>query len=125
MVLSLIAGTPVSTIFAVQAHQRALGEADAKADALEKLRASYLAEARARRFSGRIGQRFAALEAIAKAVKWGSELIAAATCCHHHLQTQLQGSDGARGAFAAVRRQGLLRERLGDVLTDAFRWSFL
>ena len=64
-------------------------------------------------------------EAIAKAVKWGSEMIAAATCCHHHLQAQLERNDGARGAFAAVRRQGLLRERLGDVLTDAFRVSIL
>jgi len=72
-------------------------------------------------------------EAIAQAVKWGSEVIAVATCCHHHLQAQLEERDeqaasraGERGdAFAAVRRHGLLRERLGDVLTDAFRVAIL
>jgi eukaryotic-like serine/threonine-protein kinase len=39
----------------------------AQADAIEKLRGSYLAEARAERTSGQAGQRFASLEAVQKA----------------------------------------------------------
>lgn len=64
-------------------------------------------------------------EAIAQAVKWGSEVIAVATCCHHHLQVQLESQGDQAAAFSALRRHGLLRERLGDVLTDAFRVSIL
>ncbi|MBN1933909.1 MAG: SAM-dependent methyltransferase [Anaerolineae bacterium] len=59
-------------------------------------------------------------EALAQAVRWGAKLILSAPCCHHHLQAQLD----ARLAPAAVRpllEQGILKERLGDVLTDTLR----
>lgn len=59
-------------------------------------------------------------EALARAVRWRSKLIFSAPCCHHHLQDQL---DAARtpDPFRPVFRFGILRERLGDILTDSFR----
>jgi hypothetical protein len=59
-------------------------------------------------------------EALAQAVKWQSRMAFAAPCCHHHLQQQL-GRHPAPSALRAVYRHGILRERLGDVLTDASR----
>ena len=41
-------------------------------------------------------------------------------CCHHNLQTQL-GPEVSPQVFRPVLRHNILRERLGDVLTDAFR----
>jgi hypothetical protein len=41
-------------------------------------------------------------------------------CCHHHLQQQLDEQPPVP-PFAPVMRYGVLSERLGDVLTDAFR----
>jgi hypothetical protein len=55
-------------------------------------------------------------EAIAGGVRWGARSILAAPCCQHELHDQL-ASDPLRG----VLRQGILRERLADVITDAFR----
>jgi SAM-dependent methyltransferase len=62
-------------------------------------------------------------EALAQAVKWASQMIFAVPCCHHHLQQQL--SDSQPSAFRPVLRHGILRERLGDVLTDALRAQIL
>lgn len=59
-------------------------------------------------------------EALAQAVRWRAKLIFSAPCCHHHLQAQLSSAP-APEPFRAVLRHGILRERLGDVLTDAFR----
>lgn len=56
-------------------------------------------------------------EALAQAVKWGSDWIFSAPCCHHHLQAQLTVTP----PFEPVLRHGILFERVGDVLTDAFR----
>jgi WD40 repeat protein len=50
-----------------EAEQERRRERRARRDATEKLWLSYLAEARARRFSGRTGRRFRALEVLAKA----------------------------------------------------------
>jgi serine/threonine protein kinase/WD40 repeat protein/tetratricopeptide (TPR) repeat protein len=61
VILSLAAGTIVSTVFAIRAT---LAENDARS----KLSESYLAQARALTVSRRPGQRFEALEAIRKAV---------------------------------------------------------
>lgn len=63
-------------------------------------------------------------EALAQAVKWQSSLIFSAPCCHHHLQAQLAGSEMPE-PFRPVMRHGILRERLGDILTDAFRAHIL
>ena len=58
-----------------------------------------------------------------RTVRWGSPLALIAPCCHHNLQVRLQKS--TRGAFPASRVHGILRERFGDVLTDALRAHIL
>lgn len=59
-------------------------------------------------------------EALARAIGWRSKLIFSAPCCHHHLQAQLNTAETPE-SFRPVLRHGILRERLGDILTDAFR----
>jgi SAM-dependent methyltransferase len=59
-------------------------------------------------------------EALAQAIGWESKLIFSAPCCHHHLQVQLSKNPTPE-PFRPVMRHGILRERLGDILTDAFR----
>ena len=61
-VLSLVTGTCVSIYFALEAQKQAR-------DALEKLRDSYYAQARAMRWSGRAGRRFDSLEALTRAAE--------------------------------------------------------
>jgi SAM-dependent methyltransferase len=56
-------------------------------------------------------------EALAQGIRCGAGLILAAPCCQHHLQAQLT----AVPPFAPVLRQGILKQRLGDILTDTFR----
>ncbi|MDQ1616744.1 MAG: hypothetical protein QOJ60_2683 [Actinomycetota bacterium] len=63
-------------------------------------------------------------EALARAVSWQVPLVLAAPCCHHDLQRQLSTSSGPE-PYGLVARHGILRERLGDVLTDAFRAALL
>jgi SAM-dependent methyltransferase len=63
-------------------------------------------------------------EALAQAVRWQSRAICSVPCCHHHLQTQL-GTEVSPQVFRPVLRHNILRERLGDVLTDAFRAQVL
>lgn len=63
-------------------------------------------------------------DALARAVRWGSRLIFSAPCCHHHLQAQLAAAETPE-PFRPVLRHGILRERLGDTLTDAFRAHIL
>jgi SAM-dependent methyltransferase len=55
-------------------------------------------------------------EALARGIQWGSRVILAAPCCQHELHEQLQAP-----LFTPVQRHGILRERLADILTDAFR----
>ena len=55
-------------------------------------------------------------EAIARGILWGAKTILAAPCCQHELNAQLASS-----LFQPVLRHGILKERLGDILTDAFR----
>lgn len=59
-------------------------------------------------------------DALARAIAWNSQVILSVPCCHHHLQAQLAGR-GSPTPFGPVLRHGILRERLADVLTDAFR----
>jgi hypothetical protein len=61
-------------------------------------------------------------EALAQAVKWRSKMIFAAPCCHHHLQQQLGRQPPL---LRSIYRHGILKERLGDVLTDALRAQIL
>jgi hypothetical protein len=55
-------------------------------------------------------------DAIARGVAWRSRVILAAPCCQHELHGRLK-ADALRG----VLRQGILAERLADLVTDAFR----
>ena len=61
---------------------------------------------------------------LAQGVKWQSQVLIAAPCCHHHLQVQLKERPSPP-EFDAVLRYGLLHERLGDILTDACRAAIL
>lgn len=63
-------------------------------------------------------------DALAAAVRWRAPLLLAAPCCQHAIQTQLKAADAA-SPFPALTRHGLLRERLGDVITDALRAAIL
>lgn len=63
-------------------------------------------------------------DTLAQGIRWQSEVIIAAPCCHHHLQVQLKERPSPP-EFDAVLRYGLLHERLGDILTDAFRAAIL
>lgn len=59
-------------------------------------------------------------EALAQAVAWNSRLIFCSPCCHHHLQAQMDAQP-TPAPFGPVARHGILRERLGDILTDTLR----
>ena len=58
-------------------------------------------------------------EALARGVEWKARYVLSAPCCQHELQKDL-GKEGGR-AFAGLLRQSILRERMCDILTDAFR----
>ena len=65
-------------------------------------------------------------EALARGVEWKARYILSAPCCQHELQKTIgKAGDGnppaAERMFAGLLRQGILRERLCDLLTDAFR----
>ncbi len=62
-------------------------------------------------------------EALARGVEWRARYIVSAPYCQHELQKTIgpQSND----AFAGVLRHGILRERLCDILTDAFRAMIL
>jgi SAM-dependent methyltransferase len=63
-------------------------------------------------------------DALSRAIQWECDLILAAPCCQHDLQRQLR--DGTSpGPYRLVTRNGLMRERLADVLTESFRAHLL
>jgi hypothetical protein len=65
-------------------------------------------------------------EAIARGIAWGARAILAVPCCQHDLNQQLRRSGvPASQPFAPVLRHGILKERLADILTDAFRAHLL
>lgn len=63
-------------------------------------------------------------DALARAVRWGAPVVLASPCCHHDVQRQLQEQPTPH-PYALLTRHGLLRERFGDVLTDALRAAVL
>ena len=63
-------------------------------------------------------------DALAQAVRWEAPVVLASPCCHHDLQRQMAAA-GSPAPYSLVTRHGILRERLGDVLTDAFRAALL
>jgi SAM-dependent methyltransferase len=63
-------------------------------------------------------------EALSRAVRWRSEYVLAAPCCHHDIATQLRRGTPP-GAYQALTRHPILRERFADVLTDSLRAALL
>lgn len=63
-------------------------------------------------------------EALARAVRWDARWVLAAPCCHHDVAAQLR-SRPAPAPYELLTRQGILRERFADVLTDALRAALL
>jgi SAM-dependent methyltransferase len=63
-------------------------------------------------------------EALARAVRWRAGRVLAAPCCHHDIAAQLRGGQ-VPSAARALLRDGILRERFSDVLTDALRAALL
>lgn len=63
-------------------------------------------------------------DALARGVGWGAPLILAAPCCHHDISRQLR-EQPSPAPYAMLTRDGILRERFADTLTDALRASLL
>jgi methyltransferase family protein len=63
-------------------------------------------------------------DALARAVEWEAPLVLAAPCCHHDIAAQLRAHPTPT-PYAMLTRDGILRERLADTLTDGLRASLL
>ncbi len=61
-------------------------------------------------------------DAIAWALHSDAKLLMIAPCCHHDIQSQLTDSPEP---WSLITRYGIMRERLADLLTDAFRMQIL
>ncbi len=63
-------------------------------------------------------------DALVRAVDWEADLVLAAPCCHHDISKQLRQNPTPVG-YTSLTRNGILRERLADTLTDALRAAIL
>ena len=63
-------------------------------------------------------------EAIARAIGWQAPLILAAPCCHHDIAAQLRRAP-TPSPYGMLTRDGIVRERFADTLTDALRAQLL
>lgn len=61
-------------------------------------------------------------DAIAWAVNGDAKLLLIAPCCHHDIQSQM---DTSPEPWGALTKFGLMKERLGDLLTDSLRAQIL
>jgi hypothetical protein len=61
-------------------------------------------------------------DAIAWAVTGGAKLLLIAPCCQHDLQTQMNSGPEP---WSVLTKHGLMKERLGDLMTDALRAQIL
>jgi SAM-dependent methyltransferase len=59
-------------------------------------------------------------DALARAVRWNAPLVLAAPCCHHDIAAQLRRAEPP-APYASLVRDGILRERFADTLTDTLR----
>lgn len=59
-------------------------------------------------------------DALARAVRWGAEVILAVPCCQHELAGQLREE-----SLAPLLQHGILRERMASLVTDAARAQLL
>jgi SAM-dependent methyltransferase len=63
-------------------------------------------------------------DALARAIEWGAPLVLAAPCCHKDISRQLRAHP-APEPYSLLTRDGILRERFADTLTDALRAALL
>jgi len=63
-------------------------------------------------------------DALAKGIQWDSKVIVCAPCCQHELQAQLSRVS-IPSQMLPVYQDGILSERMGDILTDTFRATIL
>ena len=63
-------------------------------------------------------------DALAKGIQWDSKLIVCAPCCQHELQEQMSRIPMPE-QLLPVFHDGILFERMGDILTDTFRANIL
>ena len=63
-------------------------------------------------------------DALARAVTWDAPVVLAAPCCHHDIAAQLRRTP-TPAPYSLLTRNGILRERFADTLTDAMRASVL
>lgn len=63
-------------------------------------------------------------DALAQAVGWGASVVLAAPCCHHDIAAQLRRAP-VPAPWTLLTRDGILRERLADTLTDGLRAALL
>ena len=61
-------------------------------------------------------------DAIAWAIKANSKLALFAPCCHHDIQAQM---NEIPEPWSLLTRNGIMKERLGDLLTDALRMQIM
>ena len=61
---------------------------------------------------------------LARAVQWEAAVVLAAPCCHHDIAAQLRAGP-TPAPYTMLTRDGILRERLADTLTDALRATLL
>ena len=64
-------------------------------------------------------------DALAWAIRSKSEIILVAPCCHHDIQRQIKSVKRAPDSWSIATRHGILRERIGDILTDSIRAQIL
>ena len=58
-------------------------------------------------------------DAIAQAIKSGAEVLLSVPCCHHDLNDKIGAGEG--DVLRPMVRHGILKQRLADLATDAFR----
>ena len=63
-------------------------------------------------------------DALAQGIIANSKMIVIAPCCQHYLQEELSKTPIPQ-PLLAINRDGILKERLGDILTDTFRATIL
>ncbi len=64
-------------------------------------------------------------DAIAFAVQCNARAVLVAPCCHHDVQRQLKQLSDFPSPYSILGRDGIVRERWADVLTDALRAQLL
>lgn len=63
-------------------------------------------------------------DAIARAIHSEAKLLLSVPCCHHHFNERI-AAEGPAMPLKPILRHGILRERMADLATDAFRAAIL